>query len=294
MPLKRLLAILFTGLLLLAPSGPAPAKSTVRARPALWMVRDADTTIYLFGTIHLLKPGVDWFRGPVRQAFDRSDELVTEMIEPGPAEAQKLVTARAIDRSGTALSDRLSTADAAVYRAAMSKLALDPAQFERFEPWFVATMISVMPMQKLGYDPQKGVEEVLSAAGSAKRTVAFETMDEQLSLFDNLPLDQQIAFLIQSLREIDRMEKVTARMVQSWARGDPERLARLMNEGMDKLGPVRKVLITDRNARWAEWITRRLDQPGTVFVAVGAGHLAGADSVQEMLGARGLAVRRVR
>ena len=265
------------------------------AKPALWKVSDKDTTIYLFGTIHLLKPGTRWFEGKIKTAFDASDELVIEMVEPTPGEAQRIVLKHAIDPDGPPLSQKLTPTDAAKYEAALRAVDIDPAGLESFEPWFASTLIAMAPMQKLGYNPASGAEKTLTAQAKAsgKTIGALETMDQQIGFFDTLPEALQIKFLNSAVSELADAPKVTAAMIDSWAKGKPDKLAAVMNDGMDAQTEIKKVLLTDRNRRWADWVAKRLDKPGTVFLAVGAGHLAGKESVQAVLKTKRLKAVRV-
>lgn len=289
------LGLLATLLVSAAEPAPPPPPAPVNAKPALWKVADKDTTIYLFGTIHLLKPETRWFDGKIKTAFDASDELVLEMVEPSPAEAQKIVLSRAIDPDGPPLSQKLTPEDATKYKAALTSVGIDPAGLEPFEPWFASTLVAMAPMQKLGYDPSAGAEKVLTAQAksASKKIGGLETMDQQIGYFDGLPEDQQIKFLNSAVRELPETQKVTTAMIGSWASGKPDKLAAVMNDGMTELPEIKKVLLTDRNRRWADLITERMDQPGTVFIAVGAGHLAGKESVQTMLKANKLKAVRI-
>ncbi len=290
-----LLALLLVSAAEPAAEPSAKAEPALIAKPALWKVSDKDTTIYLFGTIHLLKPGTRWFEGKIKTAFDASNELVIEMIEPTPGEAQRIVLKHAIDPDGPPLSQKLTPTDAAKYQAALRAVDIDPAGLESFEPWFASTLIAMAPMQKLGYNPASGAEKTLTAQAKAsgKTIGALETMDEQIGFFDTLPESIQIKFLNSAVSELTEAPKVTAAMISSWAKGKPDTLAAVMNDGMDGQTEIKKVLLTDRNHRWADWIIKRLDQPGTVFLAVGAGHLAGKESVQAMLKAKRLKAVRV-
>jgi len=263
---------------------PAPHQSAA-AHPALWKVADADTTIYLFGTVHILKPGTHWFGGPIRTAFAASDELVLEMVEPAPAEANRLVMSKAVDPDGPALTAKLSPADIEPYRAALRSFGLEAANLEPLEPWFVSTLLALLPLQKLGYDAEQGVEKGLSREAKAigKPISGLETMEEQLGFFDSLPEPAQIKLLTQSVQDLPKAEQFAQDMTRYWLSGQPDELAKLMNKSMDSTPELNKVLLVDRNRRWAEWIAKRLDKPGTVFLAVGAAHLAGEDSVQAQL-----------
>ena len=275
---------------------PVAATATTDADPALWVVKDEDTTIYLFGTVHVLKPGLSWFDETVKTAFDKSDQLMLELVLPeDPAEMAKVMIPLAIDQSGKTLPSRLSPDELKAYQAAMTSVGLPAAQFDMFEPWFPAMTLSILPLAKLGYDPEQGAEKQLTAKAKAagKPIGGFETVEQQLGYFDSLPENSQVSFLNAVVRDLDKLGPQLDKMVVQWAKGDPDALAVTMNESLAATPDLAKVLLWDRNARWADQIKARMDQPGTVFVAVGAGHLAGAKSVQDYLKERGLVAERV-
>lgn len=275
---------------------PAPtAAKTTDADPALWVVKDEDTTIYLFGTIHVLKAGVTWFDEGVKQAFNSADTLVLEMVQPPQAEMAQLIATKATAPAGPALPDRLSPKDRDAYKAALTGLGLPVTAFDRTDPWFAAMNLSLLPVMKLGYDPSNGPEEVLSAAAkqAGKKVIGLETAAQQIGFFDGISDPGQIAFLTSTVRDLPKIGSTLDQMVGEWSRGDDKALAETVNEGVDEIPEVRRVLLTDRNANWAKWIAERMKTPGTVFVAVGAGHLAGAGSVQDDLGAYKLKAVRV-
>lgn len=264
--------------------------------PALWVVKDEDTTIYLFGTVHVLKPGLGWFDDAVKRAFDRSDQLMLEIVLPeDPAEMAQKMIPLALDQSGKTISSRLSPAELKAYQAAMTGLGIPVAQFDRFEPWFAAMTLSIAPLAQLGYDPEQGAEKLLTAAAkqTSKPVSGLETVDQQLGFFDGLPEKQQLAFLNSVVKDIDKLGPTLDKTVVLWGKGDTEALAVAMNESMAATPELAKVLLFDRNARWAEQLEARMAQPGTVFVAVGAGHLAGKHSVQDYLKERGLTAERI-
>lgn len=275
---------------------PVAAAATTDADPALWVVKDDDTTIYLFGTVHVLKPGLSWFDEAVKDAFDKSDELMLEMVMPeDQAEMVKVMMPLAIDQSGKTLSSRLDAEQLKAYQAAMTSVGLPAAQFDMFEPWFPAMTLSVLPLTKLGYDPEQGAEKQLTrfAKTAGKPVAGLETLTEQLGFFDTLPETQQLAFLNAVVKDLDKLGPQLDKMVVLWAKGDPDGLAVAMNESLAATPELAKTLLWDRNARWADQLKARMDKPGTVFVAVGAGHLAGEKNVQDYLKARGLTATRV-
>lgn len=279
--------------LLLAGCGAKPAAND--ADPALWVVKDADTTIYLFGTVHMLKPGLSWFDEGVKSAFDASDSLVLELVMPPPHEMQALVSELGMTTSGPALPDQLPPDAAARFRSALPELGLDPHALDRAEPWLAATMLSSLPLRQLGYDERDGAEKVLSdaAAAAGKPVAGLETAREQLGYFDALPIDAQRALLVDTLGDLSKAGTTVDKMVAAWSKGDADGLAGLMNEDLDRSPELTERLLVARNRNWAGWIAGRMAQPGTVFVAVGAGHLAGDRSVQTELARRGLKVERV-
>jgi len=262
--------------------------------PALWVVKDEDTTIYLFGTVHILKPGLSWFDEGVKTAFDKSDRLVLEMVEPSAAETQTLFMKLAMDQTGKTLRSKMTDADRAIYEGAITKIGLPAEALDPFDPWAAAVTMSVLAMQKKGFDPNSGAEKQLTAAAKAsnKPISGVETMEFQLGVFDSMSEAEQIKFLVEGAKVIDDMGSSMDKMVNLWAAPDPEGLAKLMNEGMTSPA-LYHALLTKRNANWAKWISEQMAKPGTTFMAVGAGHLSGATSVPALLPAYGLSAERV-
>ncbi len=280
-----------------AQAAPAPAATATKdADPALWVVKDADTTIYLFGTVHVLKPGLSWFDEAVKAAFDKSDTVALEMIMPDPAVAQGVtIKAAMAPQTDPALTAKLPEASRAGYAAALTSVGMPANALDRFEPWFAAMTLSMAPLAKLGYDPSSGAEMTITAAAKAanKELIGLETFEQQIGFFDTMPEDVQIKFLANTVKEFDNVGPLLDKMVAQWSAGDPDALGKTMNEEMRKTPEVGKVLLSDRNARWADWISARMAKPGTVFIAVGAGHLAGPDSVQAYLAKRNLKAERI-
>lgn len=263
----------------------APPPATTDADPALWVVKDADTTIYLFGTVHVLKPGLSWFDEAVKTAFDASDELVLEINEPDPAAMRPLMMKLGYDAAGKPLSQTLPGDMGAAYLKAMTGLGMPAATVEHFKPWLAATVLAVAPLQKLGYAPANGPEHILTAAAKAggKKLGELETAEQQLNFLAGLSQPAQIAFLTSTLDDQPRLGTMMDEMVADWSNGKPKALAKLLNDDLSGQPELKKTLLTDRNARWATWINQRMKQPGTLFIAVGAGHLAGDGSVQDDL-----------
>ena len=284
--------------LLLAP--PACAKTAARpagdADPALWVVRDADTTVYLFGTIHVLKPGLTWFDEAVRTAFDKADEVKLEIVEPNPAVMAGLVQSKGMLPPGQTLTAKLPAKAQPTLAKYMAAIGLPRAAYDRMQPWLAASFLQVQSLGKVGYDPAQGPEQVITAAAkqAGKPLTGLETVSEQIGFFAGLSDRAQVAMLGETLDEMPKLQREMGKMVDQWAAGKTDLIAKELNEGVAKTPEAMKVLLLDRNKRWADWIQARMDRPGTVFIAVGAGHLAGAASVQAELAKRGVKAARVR
>jgi uncharacterized protein len=273
---------------------PAPA-ALPDADPAIWVVKDPDTTIYLFGTFHALDGKSEWFNDEVKTAFDQAGEIVLELPPTDDKAAlQPIVMKHAIATSGKPLSEKLSPAAKAKYAKALEELGAPPTAFDKFKPFFATLTLVMASAQKLGLTGEKGAEAMLTqAAKDGKKPISgLETVDFQMALFANMPDDEQVKMLEQTLDEMDEFTALFADMNKQWSAGDGEGMAKLMNE-MDAQSPAMyKAFLTDRNANWAEWIDKRLDKPGVVFMGVGAGHLGGKDSVQDLLAKRGITSAR--
>lgn len=262
--------------------------------PALWKVADDDTTIYLFGTIHALPKDVDWYSETIASALDASDALVTEIYVPKGSESQiqQTFAAKGTLPTGASLRDMLSKADRQTFEDALTALKLPAQTFDRQEPWLAAVTLSLMPLLLNGYSPQQGVEKAVEAKAGDKPRMQLESVEFQVDILDQLPITSQKQYLVSVASNIDEILPVLDKIVAEWAVGDTAGLDQLMN--VDYGDPaITDALYTQRNRNWAGWIDHRLDQPGTVFVAVGAGHLAGKNSVQAVLAGNGITTIRV-
>ena len=273
----------------------AAAPATTGTGPALWKVGDEDTTIYLFGTVHVLPKELEWYDATIANALDGSDMIVTEikMDKASEADLQQLSMKLGLLPPGTTLRSLLTPEQTAAYEAGLAKLGAPPEAFDPVKPWLAGLTLSLLPLMQQGYDPNSGVEKILLAKAGTKPQGALETAEFQLGIFNNMPTEAQVAFMMEAVEGMDEIKPMLDRMVAEWAEGDATELANIMNEGMTDPA-VAEALLYSRNANWAEWIDTRLDEPGTVFIAVGAGHLAGAKSVQDYLAQKGITVARVK
>ena len=277
-----------------APSTQAPAVAA--ARPAMWKLADADTTIYLFGTIHALPAGRQWRTAEFDRALGSADELVLEVADVGDMAA----TTSAMQKLGLSpglppIAERVPEAKRAALRAAIAQSGIPEAVYDRLETWAAAIPILGVMFKNLGVDATLGVEQQIGApfkAGANKKVTGLESIEEQFGFFDTMTEEAQRALLASALDDPAAAKAEFKAMLDAWSSGDVKGIERTFVEA-EMTPELKTALFSRRNARWADWLAKRLDTPGTVFVAVGAGHLAGDESVQAKLKAKGLKTTRV-
>lgn len=279
------------------PAAPAASPAPIQGQgPALWVVKDADSTLYLFGSVHVLRPTTGWASPRVQAAFDSASDIWFEISNPDDQAAiVPLIQQRGLSLD-TPLSSRLTPEENTQLDEAAKAMGASAAQLQPMRPWLAALSLSVAPLVKAGYDPKSGVELVLKARAEAagKPIHGFETIDKQIGILADLPDDVQLAFLRETLKDYDEATVKLDEMVADWARGDVPAIERLMVQEMKTDSPaLYQALLVDRNTDWANQIQTLLQGSGTAFIAVGAAHLAGPDSVQAQLKARGVDVEAV-
>jgi uncharacterized protein YbaP (TraB family) len=287
------------GLMGTAQARPAPrthAATPALAHPGLWKLQDRDTIIYLFGTIHALPANVRWRTPAFEKAFGGADELLLEIgnIDDQQAVAGELMKAGL----GTGLPpvlDRVPADKREALRTAIADSGVPTAAFDRMKSWMAALMLVNVTFKRIGLDPEQGVERQLVREWKAKQrnVTGFESAAEQFGFLDHLSADAQQKFLIAAAEKPGETRKQFAAMLRAWEAGDVKAIAATFDDETQMSNELRDVLMKGRNAHWAAALAERMKKPGKVFVAVGAGHLAGPDSVQAMLARRGLRAVRV-
>lgn len=253
----------------IAVATPAGAQSSPPPEPAMFEVHDADTTIYLFGTFHALDADEHWFDHNVRNAFEQSNELVLETLLPeGPDAAQQINQTIRTPSSAPSAS------------------------------FIATTKMAISASQSQGMQVDNGADMVLRhfAESEGKPVEGLETLQLQLTMFNHLraapPRTAKAGQPVDS-QQMESLSQAMAEMQSAWKRGDQSVFVRMLDE-LDAASPdTYRMMFTERNARWADWIAARLQTPGVVFVAVGAGHLAGKDSVLVRLAEKGIESQRI-
>src|SRR5688572_2942462 len=217
----------------LTPGLPASAATLPDADPAMWVVKDKDTTIYLFGTFHVLDGKSDWFNDEVRQAFDRSDEIVLEAIIPeDPSTLAPLMAKYAIASNATPLTERLSPDARAKLVKILGDSGVPAAALDKMRPGFAGMTVALIPYQKAGMSPEHGTEKTLSkAAKEASKPVGeLEGIETQLKMLDKIPESAHLRSLEQMLDKFEQLPALIADMKTNWNSGNADGFAKLMNE----------------------------------------------------------------
>jgi uncharacterized protein YbaP (TraB family) len=281
---------------LLCASALAAATPVRHARPALWKLADADTTIYLFGTIHALPDGIDWRDRRIDAALGASQELVLEAVfGDDPSATAKALFAMGVKPGLPPLAERISPGRRATFDTLVKTSGMPPAALDTMKTWAAGVVLFGHTMRDLGVSSEAGVEAKLRTlfVGAKKPIEGLETPAQQLGYLDGLSEAEQRVFLDGILEDPAKNRAELDAMLKAWVRGDEAAIAKSFEDDPEMSPELRRVLLEQRNARWTDWLAKRLDTPGTIFVAVGAGHLAGPESVRAMLAKRGYKVTRV-
>ena len=267
-----MIAALLAAAMTTSPALPVTQASIPNARPALYVVNDEDTVIYLFGTFHALDGKSEWFNDEVQTAFSGSDELILETIVPAYLLKKP------------------------VQRVPQRGMGLQPVGPYAGSASFLTTSKTVMSAgRSRGMSTDQGADAILREAADevGKPVGGLETFEFQLDMFGKMPGAKAPSNPEEAERTKAAVSAMLERLQASWNRGDIEGFTPMLQQ-MEASSPrTYKLLFNDRNNRWAYWIAKRLKQPGVVFVAVGAGHLAGKDSVQEKLSLYGIRTARI-
>jgi uncharacterized protein YbaP (TraB family) len=267
------------------------------ARPALWAVKDADTTIYLFGTVHLLPNDADWHDATLDRAVADSQALYIELTDDDPGNMMALVLRYGLDAAHP-LSSQLDADEQQRLRTVATEAGVPGGMqaLNVMRPWLAALTLTTAPLLKAGLDPEHGVDKQLKAQMSAagKQVFGLETAEQQMRFLADMPQEVQLDFLRSAMRDADKGPTQLTRLIDAWKNGDVATIARLEDEDMRQTAPeLYQRLLVQRNETWAAKIAALLQQPGTVFIAVGAAHLAGPDSVQVQLQKLGVEAQRL-
>jgi uncharacterized protein YbaP (TraB family) len=266
------------------------------AAPALWEVRDANSRIYLFGSMHVLQPGVKWRTRAFDRAYAAADKVWFETrADAGPAEIKTLVDRYGVDNNRS-LTEKLPPVSVASLRPLLDQRGVPLDRVDRLRPWAAAMMLSVLPMTQAGSSVSSGADATVTTRAKAadKPVAVFETLEEQMKIFADLPEPVEVEYLDDVVREQLSPPRNGVDLQAAWLHGDMNRLGPLLVDHMRRDRPaLHDALLHRRNLAWAEKLDREMRGGGVQLVVVGALHMAGDDGLPALMQARGYAVRRV-
>jgi len=272
--------------------------SDVEAAPALWLITDEDSQVYVFGTFHILPASLDWKTDEVMSALAASDTLYLETDSHSPeaqAQMQVLVQQYGLNPPGVTLSSLLDDETRTLLAEFAPTVGAAPAMLEPMRPWLAEIVLMLGQVQALGFDPSAGVEIALirEIEGTDTAFGYFETPEEQIGFLAGMSDAVQVEALAQGIRDAESMPAEIDGMVRAWATGDMDALDAYVNSDMREDAPeLYETLIVERNQNWVPLVEDILDGSGTAFIAVGAAHLPGEQGLVSLMREEGYTVTR--
>jgi uncharacterized protein len=260
----------------------------------LWTVKGNHNTVYLLGSVHVLKAADSDLPPEALRAYASAKALVME-INLNEVSANKLLGSALNLQTlpaGETLAGALGPDVYNEFAAHAKPVGLDPEFLSHFQPWFAVQMLNQLEVAKLGFDPNFGVDLQLAkrALTDHKDIIGLETIEEQIEIFAHLSIEEQRHYVLYSLAEVDNIARGLDAIVSAWRTGDTNVLEQLLSEGLEKFPNLYSKLTTDRNRKWLPTITGLLNDDHDFLVVVGALHLVGKDGIVELLQRQGCQV----
>jgi uncharacterized protein YbaP (TraB family) len=272
-------------------------ESRAQEKSFLWQLQSDKGNIYILGSIHFLKRENYPLKPTIEKAFDSTGKLVLE-IDLNSADSgtvQRLTLEKGLHRDGKTLQENISAETYSLAAKRAQELGIDIRALSPLKPWVVALTMTSLQLQRLGFDPNSGIDRYLAgrATKAGKPMAGLETAAFQIGLMDQLSASDQESMLRQSLKEMDLLDKRLDQIVRSWAAGDVPALEELLLTAMREYPAVHQKIVVDRNRRWLPEIERMIEQGESALVVVGAAHLVGKEGVIELLKARGYTLEQM-
>lgn len=278
-------------------AGLAPGPASSGERTSLWKVSGGESTVYLLGSIHLLKAEDYPLDARIERTFDEAEVVVFE-VDPDSLQApslQSYIMSNALFGEGETLSAALGDSLYAAASAQAESLGVDLGPMQMFRPWFVSITLALVEMQRMGFDPALGVEMHFDArAKEAGKTIrGLETGEYQLGLFVGLTADEQRNLLMHTLSQLSDIEKDLNAILAAWKAGDLGEVEETLNRSFKEFPGIYEKLVTQRNRNWVGRIDEFLRDGRTHIVIVGVGHMPGEEGLIALLEKKGLKVEQM-
>lgn len=257
----------------------------------LWSIETGKNTVYLLGSLHILKNDSFPLGVEIEDAYMDSKKIVleTDLDSINNPEFQAKMITLGLYPEGQTLAQNVSRETYRLLEKKLVAVGLPVAHFNRFRPWVSALALTFMEFQRLGFDPSYGIDTHFfnKAKKDGKEIIVLETMDYQLGLFTKMGKAEQESFLRQALKDLEVIETMASEMVSSWKTGDVDKLNSIIKSSFKAHPGIYNRFIIQRNKRWISRIEDLMRQDENVLVIVGAGHLVGTESILELLKKKG-------
>jgi uncharacterized protein len=254
---------------------------------ALWEVHGKHNTVYLMGSIHVLRPSDYPLAPAMLKAYGDAKALFMEvdLNEMDSIKMQTELMASARLPEGKTLPAIMGDQRYKRAQTLAQEVGVDIGIFDAFAPWFVAEAISQLQLQQLGFQPKAGVEMFFldKARADGKSVAGLETIHDQIALFDGMSMDSQADYLISSLEEAHDLPKEVGAMVHAWAAGNTQWFADQLKSEIGRDPVLYQSVLVARNRKWIPKIEALLNDDRNYLVIVGTGHLVGQGSVIDLL-----------
>ena len=289
--------IRITCLFLLCAFSPCAPADTEGHPVTLWRAQGINNSVYLLGSIHLLRAEDHPLPTVIDAAYNDAEALIMEldMDDLDAALTQQLFTQSGVLRDGMTLRGLMGEE---LYRRAAAAAEAGDIPIDllaQSKPWLAAITVEMMALYRIGFNPQLGVEMHMTsrAVDDGKPIEGLETIEEQLDLLDGLSLDAQRALLIQTLEDTAHMDDSISEMIRAWRYGDIDFLESGLLDSFEQHEELNNRLVINRNERWVSQITELLDDDEDYLVIVGALHLVGDAGVPNLLAQKGVKIRQL-
>ncbi|MDX9715639.1 MAG: TraB/GumN family protein [Dissulfurispiraceae bacterium] len=291
--LHLLPAVIFTVLL----SAPA-SFSAEKPQNFLWRITTPNSTAYILGSIHLMKPEMYPLASAIEAAYKSSNTLIVEinLNKIDPLKAAEIVSSNAVYSDSRTLKSSVSESTYAQAAAKLRDIGMDIEIFQKAKPWMVAVTLTDISLRRLGFDPVYGIDNYFLKKSGAKKIIELESLESQISLFSTFSEKEQELFLIYTIRDLENLRRDMDLLIEYWRAGDAGKVEKLLTSGIEKTSELQQIyrrLFTERNFSMTLKIESILKKQGTYFIVVGAGHLVGESGIINLLQKKGFRLQQM-
>lgn len=291
-PLARRCAVVAA---LVAASALAPLHA--QNRDFIWKASRGQSVVYLVGSVHLLSKDYYPLSPALDKAFKETDLLVEELHlgQMAQVESQMTILMRGMLPSGQSLDKVVSPATFALVSERVKSLGLPIEPLSRFKPWALALTLLGLEWQAAGFDAELGLDKHFydQAVAAGKEVQGLETIEFQISQFDEMSMEEQDRMLASTLRELETEKAAVTTLANAWKAGDAPTVEKIVLSELRKEPGMYQRLLVDRNKNWIPKIEALFTRKGRSFVVVGAAHLVGPDGLLALLKAKGYAIEQL-